>query len=70
MLRGMLESNFRESQDNTVRFPEISAPILEKVIEYMYYKDKHEKTSGKIPQFDIEPEMALELMLAANYFAV
>jgi transcription elongation factor B subunit 1 len=48
-----------------VRFPEISAPILEKVCQYFYWSLQF--ASGKETEFHIDPEMTLELMMAANY---
>ncbi len=66
-IRAMLEGNFRESEDNVIRFPEIHGPILEKVIQYLYYKERNMNSKGKIPVFDIEPEIALELLVASNY---
>lgn len=35
---------------------------------YFYYKLKYLNTSsGSIPEFKVEPEMALDLLMAANY---
>lgn len=34
----LLAGNFAESSKGEIRFPEISTPILEKVIQYLYYK--------------------------------
>jgi transcription elongation factor B subunit 1 len=59
--------NYRESEDNVIRFPEIEGLILEKVIQYLHYKKHHMKSTGKIPEFKIEPEIALELLMASNY---
>mmetsp|Transcript_22082 Transcript_22082/g.72728 ORF Transcript_22082/g.72728 Transcript_22082/m.72728 type:complete len:101 (-) Transcript_22082:41-343(-) len=59
-------ATFMESQENTVTFPEISTPILEKVVEYFYYKVRYAQSSD-IPEFKIEPENALELLMAANF---
>eukprot|EP00960_Hanusia_phi_P035552 751782-Hanusia_phi.AAC.6 len=75
-----------ESQENTVTFPEISTPILEKVVEYFYYKVRYAQSSdipgdARCPslsslafvrsnactEFKIEPENALELLMAANF---
>ncbi len=61
------KGNFRESEDNVIRFPEIEGLILEKVIKYLYYKKQHLKSKGTIPEFKIEPEIALELLVASNY---
>jgi len=66
-MKAMLEGNFRESEDNLIRFPDISGPILEKIVQYMYYKIRNEKKIGPISEFPIEPEIALELLVAANY---
>jgi hypothetical protein len=57
--------SFTETQLGEVRFPEISAPILEKVCQYFYWSLQF--ASGKETEFHIEPEMTLELMMAANY---
>ncbi|CAE7843484.1 ELOC, partial [Symbiodinium microadriaticum] len=57
---------FAESSDE-VRFPEIPALILEKVIQYLYYKVRYTNSSQRVPNFDIEPEIALEVLMAANY---
>ncbi|KAH9571567.1 hypothetical protein CY35_02G100200 [Sphagnum magellanicum] len=66
-LKNMLTStgSFTETQLGEVRFPEISAPILEKVCQYFYWSLQF--ASGKETEFHIEPEMTLELMMAANY---
>jgi transcription elongation factor B subunit 1 len=66
-IRLMLEGSFREAQDNTIRFPEIAGYILERVIKYFYYKAKHSNSSSRLPQFDIEPEVALELLIASKF---
>jgi transcription elongation factor B subunit 1 len=63
----MLEGNYRESENNVVRFPDISGPVLEKVIQYLYYLDKNKRSSGRLPEFHIEPEIALELLMASNF---
>eukprot|EP01091_Cochliopodium_minus_P012237 TRINITY_DN3668_c0_g1_i1.p1 TRINITY_DN3668_c0_g1~~TRINITY_DN3668_c0_g1_i1.p1 ORF type:complete len:106 (+),score=24.03 TRINITY_DN3668_c0_g1_i1:55-372(+) len=59
--------NFSENSLNEVSFREISTPILEKVIQYFYYKLKYTNSSNEIPEFPIEPEIALELLMAANF---
>jgi hypothetical protein len=37
------------------------------VIEYFQYKLKYNNSTGEIPEFPIEPELALELLEAANF---
>lgn len=65
-IRAMLESQFAESRGE-VRFPEIPGIVLEKVIQYLFYKIRYANSSQRIPNFDIPPELALELLMAANY---
>jgi hypothetical protein len=66
-IRTMLEGQFRESKENVIRFPDISGYILERVVRYIYYKAQHTHSTTRIPEFVIEPEVALELMIAAKY---
>lgn len=66
-IRNMLTSpgSFAEAQHGEVTFPEISATILEKICKYFYWNLQF--ASGKETEFQIEPELTLELMMAANY---
>jgi transcription elongation factor B subunit 1 len=66
-IRTMLEGKFRESQENVINFPEISGYILERVVKYLHYKAQYSHSTTRIPDFTIEPEVALELMIAAKY---
>lgn len=65
-IKTMLQSQFAESRGE-VRFPEIPGVILEKVIQYLYYKVRYANSSQRIPTFEIAPEIALELLMASNY---
>ncbi|XP_030522118.1 elongin-C [Rhodamnia argentea] len=66
-IRNMLTSpgSFSETQLGQVTFPEISTTILEKICQYFYWSMQY--ASGKETEFHIEPELTLELMMAANY---
>ncbi|KAJ0019998.1 elongin-C-like [Pistacia vera] len=66
-IRNMLTSpgSFAETQDGKVTFPEISTTILEKICQYFYWSLQYAR--GKETDFHIEPELTLELMMAANY---
>jgi transcription elongation factor B subunit 1 len=67
-LRGMLSSDaFEEGLSNRVKLPNISAILLEKVCEYLNYNLKYKDDAQNIPDFEIPPEMALELLVAADY---
>jgi len=65
-IKQMLSGQFAESRGE-VRFPEIPGAILEKVIQYMHYKVRYTNSVTRVPEFDIEPELSLELLMAANY---
>ena len=41
--------------------------VLEKTVQYFYYKLRHTNSPGPLPEFKIEPEQALELLMAANF---
>jgi len=44
-----------------------SAKIVETIISYLYFKYHNSKRSlNKLPQFDIDPTIALELLKAAT----
>ncbi|GAB5035344.1 transcription elongation factor polypeptide 1 [Nannochloropsis oceanica] len=65
-IEAMLAGGFTESKGE-IKFPEISTNILEKVIQYLYYKVRYTNSNSKVPDFKLEPEMALELLMAANF---
>lgn len=62
----MLEGAFSESKGR-ISFAEITTPILEKVIAYLTYKLQWKDSQVPIPEFDVEPEIALELLMAAEF---
>ncbi|GAX84147.1 hypothetical protein CEUSTIGMA_g11570.t1 [Chlamydomonas eustigma] len=69
-IRNMLSSqgSFTETELGEVKFPEIPTPILEKVCQYFYYKLRYQNSTTKnIPEFQVPPEIALELLMAANF---
>ncbi|KAJ3331314.1 hypothetical protein HDU76_003496 [Blyttiomyces sp. JEL0837] len=68
-IKNMLSSpgQFTESVQNEVTFRDIKAIILEKVCKYLYYKVKYTNTTQEIPEFNIEVDLALELLMAADF---
>ena len=62
----MLSGEFREA-GGEIDFPELSTAILERVIRYFHYKVKWSNSTVAPPVFPIEPEYALDLLMAANY---
>lgn len=65
-IKAMLSGQFAESRGE-ISFPEIPGIILEKLIQYLYYKVRYTNSSQRIPEFEIEPEIAIELLIAAGY---
>ncbi|EEB08078.2 elongin C [Schizosaccharomyces japonicus yFS275] len=69
-IKTMLEdAKFAEAQNNECHFPEIRSDLLEKVCDYMHYNFTY-KNQTDVPDFDIPPEMVLELLVASAYLDV
>ncbi|GME94862.1 hypothetical protein B5S28_g104 [[Candida] boidinii] len=68
-LKGMLSTPFQESETNKIVLHELDSILLEKVIEYLYYNLKY-SNQVDVPEFDIPTEMALELLVAADFLDV
>ncbi|CAG8684605.1 21971_t:CDS:2 [Cetraspora pellucida] len=68
-IKNMLSSpgQFMESEQNTIHFRDIKAVILEKVCQYLYYKVRYNNSTSEMPQFNIDPTIALELLMAADF---
>ena len=49
--------------------PKYSGAVLEKVVDYLYYNEKY-KDARDVPDMEIQPEMVLELLMAADYLNV
>lgn len=62
-----LSGTFAEHETNVINFREIPSHVLEKVCMYFTYKIRYTNSSTEIPEFPIEPEIALELLMAANF---
>ncbi|BAO41689.1 Elongin-C [Kluyveromyces marxianus] len=70
-LKRMLESSFLESQ-GTIKLAEFDTKILDKVIEYMEYAYKYKDADEdiEVPEFEVSPEISLDLLLAADYLGI
>ncbi|KAJ3063743.1 hypothetical protein HDU98_000465 [Podochytrium sp. JEL0797] len=68
-IKNMLSSpgQFTEAQQNEVTFRDIKAIVLERVCKYLYYKVRYTNTKDEIPEFQIDVEVALELLMAADF---
>ncbi|WP_411023026.1 elongin-C [Salmonella sp. s51228] len=56
-----------EDDDDRVEFRESPSHVLMKVCAYFTYKVRYTNSSTEIPEFPIAPEIALELLMAANF---
>uniref|UniRef100_A0A8C5S900 Elongin-C n=1 Tax=Laticauda laticaudata TaxID=8630 RepID=A0A8C5S900_LATLA len=63
----MCTGQFAENETNEVNFREIPSHVLSKVCMYFTYKVRYTNSSTEIPEFPIAPEIALELLMAANF---
>ena len=59
--------SFTENETNEVTFREIPSHVLSKVCHYFSYLARYTNSSTEIPEFPIPPEIALELLMAANF---
>ncbi|RPB05890.1 putative transcriptional elongation regulator Elc1/Elongin C [Choiromyces venosus 120613-1] len=68
-IKSMLDkkSNFEEAQFNRVVFKNMNGVVLEKVCEYFYYREKYADAVGDVPDMEIPPELALELLMVADF---
>ncbi|KAF7559106.1 hypothetical protein G7046_g5053 [Stylonectria norvegica] len=60
---------FAEAQDARCVFQEMSAIVLDKVIEYFHYWYRY-RNSQDVPDMDIPVELCLELLAAADYLGL
>ncbi|KAI9346008.1 BTB/POZ protein [Zopfochytrium polystomum] len=69
-LKNMLSSpgQFTESVQNEITFRDIKAIILEKVCKYLYHKVRYTNSTQEIPEFPIEVDISLELLMASDFF--
>ncbi len=50
-----------------IKFDEISTPVLEKIVQYFYYKEKYDNGTTPPPKFPLEADNLIPILLAANY---
>ncbi|ANZ74238.1 BA75_00209T0 [Komagataella pastoris] len=68
-LRNMLGTSFQEAESNRITLHEIDGVLMEKIIQYLHYNFQY-KDQVDVPEFDIPTEMALELLVAADFLDV
>ncbi|KAK4057473.1 elongin C [Microbotryomycetes sp. JL221] len=60
---------FAEAQEGVIHLEEQRAEVVEKVAEYLMYKEHYSQSKDDIPDFKdrVRPEIALELLMASDY---
>ncbi|RXG69148.1 Transcription elongation factor B polypeptide 1 [Armadillidium vulgare] len=56
-----------QAQDSLQKMKLMKSHVLQKVCMYFTYKVRYTNSSTEIPEFPIAPEIALELLMAANF---
>mmetsp|Transcript_61660 Transcript_61660/g.123608 ORF Transcript_61660/g.123608 Transcript_61660/m.123608 type:complete len:114 (-) Transcript_61660:102-443(-) len=65
--RKMVEQDpAKDGQTKEIQLPKVTGKLLEKVIEYLYYKYKFTDSKVAIPEFPIDDDVVLDLLLVAN----
>ncbi|GAA5866074.1 hypothetical protein JCM8547_000587 [Rhodosporidiobolus lusitaniae] len=69
MIKDTLSTDFAEAQTGVIHLAEQRAEIVEKVAEYLMYKERYSQQKGEIPDFKerVKPEIALELLMASDF---
>ena len=63
----MLQSDFHEGVQRVINLNEISSDVLERVCMYFYFKLQYTNSTGEIPEFDVDNENVMELLMAASF---
>merc|ERR1712027_256278 len=58
---------YRENEANEIRFKEIPSHVLGKICTYLMYRIKYADSAQEVPEFPIAADIALELLMAANF---
>jgi len=58
---------FAEMEANIINFKSIPSHVLRNVCTYFTYKHHYTKNPAEMVDFNIEPEISLELLIAANF---
>ena len=66
-LRQMLSSGFSEAQTGHVTLESIDGVLLEMVCDYLYYHWRYKDSKDAPPHFEVQPEHALNLLVAADF---
>jgi len=67
MLTGPGQWKEKSGPQATIHFEAISTHILEKVIQYFYYKKQYDGSTAPLPPFKLDLDTVVPLLLAANF---
>ena len=75
LCRMLEQGNFQEGASKIISFKEdkycnITGKLMEKVIEYLYFKHKYTDSVEPIPEFPIDDDVVLDLLPVANYLGL
>eukprot|EP00033_Pygsuia_biforma_P001100 GCRY01001252.1.p1 GENE.GCRY01001252.1~~GCRY01001252.1.p1 ORF type:complete len:146 (-),score=22.45 GCRY01001252.1:58-495(-) len=58
--------HYAETETREITLKEISSPVMKKVIEYFRFRLKY-ANAPELPEFEIDPDIVLEVLMAANF---
>lgn len=61
---------YSEGVTGEIKLPSLRHRILQKVVDYLRFRKEWNQQGGKNAEFQVESDIALELMLAANYLGL
>ena len=68
------EGTFEKGYHKCVRMSqgsqEVTGRLLEKVIEYLYYRHRWTDAKGAIPEFPLDEDIVLDLLQVATYLGL
>ncbi|GAA5968998.1 hypothetical protein JCM3765_002278 [Sporobolomyces pararoseus] len=69
LIQDALTSGFSEASTHKLELPEQRPEIVEKVAEYLMYKERYSHSKENVPDFKdrVKPETALELLMVSDY---
>ncbi|CAD5235602.1 unnamed protein product [Bursaphelenchus xylophilus] len=68
MMTGPFEST--ETMPNSVNLKDVPSHVLRKVCHYLAYKMRFTDHEEEIPEFEIAPEVALQLLMTSNFLDI
>ncbi|PHJ21947.1 elongin c [Cystoisospora suis] len=61
---------YSEGVTGEIKLPSLRHRILQKVVDYLRFRKAWNEEGGRNAEFQVESDIALELMLAANYLGL